>query len=78
MTTGMQPNGDYYKAIITCLTKYGIPYLDLSKQVPPFGIEGFDASMRTAYTYNGDGWHPNEEGYKKYYVPKIEAWMRTL
>lgn len=78
MTAGMQPNGDYYNAIITCLTKYGIPYLDLSKQVPPFGIAGFDASMRTTYTYNGDGWHPNEEGYKKYYVPKIEAWMRTL
>lgn len=26
----------------------------------------------------GDGWHPNEEGYKKYYCDKIEAWLKTL
>lgn len=74
----MKPNGEYYNAIIECLTKYGIPCLDLSKLVPPFGISGFDATMRNEYTHNGDGWHPNELCYRKYYVPKIESWLKTL
>lgn len=37
-------------------------------------VEHDDGSV----TYEGDGWHPTEEGYRKYYVPKIEAWLKTL
>lgn len=76
-------NGEenYYHAAKHCCEKWGVPFLDLNTTVPPFeyfiGIEGLD-SVTSAYTYNGDGWHPNEEGYKKYYCDKIVAWMETL
>lgn len=85
----MKPNGEYYNAVIECCKKWGVPYLDLASQVPPFGYlaSAGAGSMRTLaddYTADttssghGDGWHPNEEGYLKYYVSKIEAWMKTL
>ena len=73
----------YYYASKKCCEKWGVPFLDLNTQCPPWGlfVGGADETLkalRNQYTYNGDGWHPNEEGYKKYYVPKIEAWLKTL
>lgn len=55
--------------------KWGIPYCDINTLAPPIG---FIDALRTAYTNNGDGWHPNEAGYKAYYVPHITAWLKTL
>ena len=73
----------YYWAAKKCCEKWGVPFLDLNTDVPPFAY--FNASgdaalyaLRTTYTHNGDGWHPNEAGYKKYYCDKIEAWLKTL
>jgi len=63
---------DEFKKIFN---KWGIPYLDLQNEVPPLNMI---ASLKTAYTKDGDGWHPNEEGYKKFYCDKIEAWLKTL
>ena len=57
------------------LTKYGIPYLDLAE------VSGMDTTftdIATAYTKDGDGIHPNESGYKTFYVDKIVSWMKTL
>ena len=82
-----QTEDNAYHAAIKCCVKWGIPVLDLNKTVPPFGYlrENEDTVfIPNAYTEDtatagvGDGWHPNEEGYKKYYVPKIEAWLKTL
>ena len=76
-----------YHAAIKCCAKWGIPVLDLNKTVPPFGYLRNNADtvfIPNTYTEDtatagvGDGWHPNEDGYKKYYVPKIEAWLKTL
>lgn len=76
-----------YHAAIKCCAKWGVPVLDLNKTVPPFAYlknnpnTAFMANLYTEDTSKtgvGDGWHPNEEGYKKYYVPKIEAWLKTL
>ena len=65
-----------------CCEKWGVPFLDLNTTVPPFGyFKSSDTdlySSRTTYTDSADGWHPNEEGYKKYYVPKITAWLESL
>lgn len=77
------PETSYYWAAKKCCEKWGVPFCDLNISVPPFAYfsESGDAelsALRTTYTHNGDGWHPNEEGYKKYYVPKIEAWLKTL
>ncbi len=75
----------YYWAAKLCCEKWGVPFLDLNTTVPPFGLirnttsqAELYANTRELYTYNADGWHPNEEGYKKYYVPKIVAWLKTL
>lgn len=68
-------NRDLYRLSIKICEKWGIPYKDLNTQVPPLkDIQ----SLRDVYTSNADGWHPNELGYNTYYVPKIEAWMKTL
>jgi lysophospholipase L1-like esterase len=73
----------YYWAAKKCCEKWGVPFLDLNSTVPPFAY--FRSSGNTelqtinqTYTHNGDGWHPNEAGYKKYYCDKIEAWLKTL
>lgn len=67
--------GSYYNVAKEACEKWGIPYLDLNNAIPP--LQMID-SLKTAYTSNGDGYHPNEDGYKLYYVPKITAWMKTL
>lgn len=82
MSRGLRPGGAYHQAVIECCSKWGVPCLDLSTQIPPFGFftsasESLYA-LRTEYTKDGDGWHPNEDGYRKYYVDKITAWMKTL
>ena len=69
------PNTGYYEAAIKICKKWGIPVCDLMTNCP--SLYEID-SLKQAYTTNADGWHPNEEGYLKYYVPKIEAWMKTL
>lgn len=81
---------NYYKVAKACCEKWGVPFLDLNGTVPPFGSWRYASepelyALTTAYTKEkstgsgiGDGWHPNEAGYRKYYVPKIEAWLKTL
>ena len=89
MSANFRANNDketsYYWAAKLCCEKWGVPFLDLNTTVPPFGLirnttaqADLYAATRAVYTANADGWHPNEEGYKKYYVPKIEAWLKTL
>ena len=81
MTAGMYPNGNYSNAIYECAAKWGISVLDLTKSVPPFhsfrNTDEYD-TIRNAYTKNGDGWHPTKKCYDQYYVPQIEAWLKTL
>ena len=71
--------GDYKKLMKKELTKWGIPFIDLSECAT---LNTIFSSLADAYTLevngHGDQVHPNEEGYKKYYVDKIEAWMKTL
>lgn len=67
--------GSYYDTLLSVLSKWGIPVLDLTLLAPP--LNGV-LSLKTKYTANGDGWHPNEDGYRKFYVDKIAAWMATL
>lgn len=76
-------NSNWYWATRHALEKWGVPYLDLNVACPPFGLCSQQYSpelyaLAQTYTKNGDGWHPNEEGYKKYYVPKIVDWMCSL
>lgn len=66
---------NYYEAAIKVCEKWGVPFLDLNKHCPPLGCI---SSLKSAYTSNGDGYHPNQDGYNKYYVDRIASWMQTL
>lgn len=62
---------EYHDATIEVLEKYSIPYCDMTKYMNVMYNNPLlftDAQMV----------HPNELGYKKYYVPHIEAWLKTL
>ena len=74
------PATSYYWASKKCCEKWGVPFLDLNIAVPPFAflVNTSLSDLPENYTKNGDGWHPNEEGYKKYYVDKIVSWLNTL
>ena len=65
----------FYPKIIEICEKWGIPYCDLFTKCPPLNYIPY---LKANYTKDGDGWHPNELGYKEYYVPKIESWLKTL
>ena len=73
--TWLPKETNYYDPAIAVCQKWGVPILDLNRTCPPLGCI---ASLREAYTQNGDGSHPNEDGYNKYYVDRIAAWMQTL
>ena len=68
-------NTQYRPIMKQALEKWGVPYLDLQECIPPIGMI---SSLASVYTNAGDGTHPNKDGYEKYYVPKIEAWLKTL
>lgn len=75
----------YYQAAKQACEKWGVPVCDLTVRIPAFGlfpkIESENPALyalRHTYTYRGDGWHPNEAGYRRYYCDPIEAWMKTL
>lgn len=68
------PNSYYDMAKSAC-EKWGIPYLDLNTQVPPLN---YIADLKSTYTANADGYHPNELGYRTFYVPKVTAFLNTM
>lgn len=84
--TGWVKNGsgntfkDYRDAMIKVCEKYSIPYYDAFTES---GLNGWNTAQNNAYlTANGagtaDGIHPNEEGYKRYYVPQLLDLFRKI
>lgn len=61
-------------AMLEMCGKWGVLCLDLYHGMPSLCLI---ETLRDAYTYDadgagvGDGWHPNLEGYEKYYVPAV-------
>ncbi len=69
----------YFDKIKEVLNKYSIPVLDLYNESGlNTGIDSFLKYTLATTNPNGDGIHPNEEGYRKFYVQKIEAWLKSL
>lgn len=68
-------SNSYYDMAKSACEKWGIPYLDLNTQVPPLN---YITDLRTTYTANADGYHPNELGYRTFYVPKVTAFLSTM
>lgn len=72
----------YYWASKKCCEKWGVPFIDVNATAPAFGLfrntMGDLYVLRQTYTKDGDGWHPNEDGYKKYYIDKIVACLESI
>ncbi len=71
---------DYRNAMIGICNKYSIPYYDAFTES---GLNGWNTAQNEAFlTANTDGipdgCHPNEEGYKKYYVPQLIALFEEI
>lgn len=71
---------DYRNAMVGICQKYSIPYYDAFAES---GLNGWNTAQNNAYlTANtngtGDGTHPNEEGYKRYYVPQLIALFEKI
>lgn len=80
---GFDSQGDesnLYHLAKRCCAKWGVPFCDLNNNVPPFGYLVGDGAtaIRETYTKSGDGLHPNQAGYEKYYVPQIIAFLESL
>lgn len=56
------------------LEKWGMPYVDLYTSTPTLCNINY---LKNNYTI-GDGWHPNEVGYRAYYIPQIEAKLKSI
>lgn len=64
---------DYHDAMVGICEKYSIPYYDAFLNS---GLNGWNTAQNNAFlTGNSagtpDGCHPNEQGYKRYYVPQL-------
>lgn len=64
------------------LEKWGIPYVDLWHDMPSLMFDSlknlYTSNGNTVYSGVGDGLHPNEEGYRRYYVPRVEAKLLAI
>lgn len=71
---------NFHDAAVAICNKYSIPYFDAYNTS---GLNGWNTVQSTTYlTGNSegtpDGCHPNEEGYKRYYVPKLTALFESV
>lgn len=70
---------DYHDAIMSVLEKYSIPCYDAfaDSGLVTSTASDWGATLRSLYTTNADGTHPNEAGYLKYYVYQIIGMMEN-
>lgn len=83
---------NFYLATKNSCARWGVPFCDLTTTTPPlYDTQWAEAghpllTIRNQYTLKSpatetgtpDGVHPTLEGYNIFYVPKIEAWLKTL
>lgn len=64
---------DYHDVMVGICEKYSIPYYDAFLKS---GLNGWNSTQNDMFltsneSAKGDGCHPNEEGYRRYYVPQL-------
>lgn len=73
---------EYVATMVKVLEKWGIPYVDLWHDMPSLMLptlkNKYTSMGNTEYTGAGDGLHPNEDGYRLFYVPRIETKLKTI
>lgn len=67
---------DYIAAIKKTCEKYGVYVIDLFHD--SHFCTGISNSLKERYTANGDGLHPNREGYIKFYVPFLKDYIKNI
>ena len=69
----------YFDTIKQICEKWGVPYLDLyTKGRLNTNIEIMKNNYTSDWQGTPDGLHPNEEGYKLFYVNQITEFLKTL
>jgi lysophospholipase L1-like esterase len=71
---------EYHDTMVKICNKYSIPYYDAFLYS---GLNGSITTQSNAYlnanaSGTADGCHPNEEGYKRYYVPQLISLFESL
>lgn len=71
---------NFHDSAVAICNKYSIPYYDAYNES---GLNGWNAIQSNAYltgnsNKTADGCHPNEEGYKKYYIPQLIALFEKI
>lgn len=66
---------DYRDAMIGICEKYSIPYYDAFSRS---GLNGWNAVHNQVFFTDGDGSHPTEEAYKRYYVPQLISLFESM
>ena len=66
---------DYHDAMVGICEKYSIPYYDAFSKS---GLNGWNAVHNQVFFKDGDGIHPNEEAYKRYYVPQLISLFESI
>lgn len=74
----------YYEMLKAVCDKWEVPYIDVYAANNPWtGVNVKDAEMNKIYfgsedSPEGDGCHPNEEGYRKIYVEPMVPWLKAM
>ena len=66
---------EYRDAMVGICRKYSIPYYDAFTES---GLNGWNDAHNDAFFTEGDGCHPNVEGYRRYYVPQLLDLFRRI
>jgi hypothetical protein len=66
---------EYRDAMVSICEKYSIPYYDAFTES---GLNGWNDVQNAEFFTDGDGCHPNEAGYKRYYVPQLLELFRKI
>ena len=71
---------DVHDSIVSICNKYAIPFYDACLES---GLNGHNSTQSNAFltsnsTGDADGTHPNEAGYRRYYVPQLIALFESI
>lgn len=66
---------EYRDAMVGICEKYSIPYYDAFSES---GLNGWNDAQNEAFFTDGDGCHPNKEGYQRFYVPQLLDMFRKI
>lgn len=66
----------FVDCIYKAARKYGIKIIDVNNNS---AFDTYNSTLKSIYTGNdGDGLHPNRDGYEKFYVPLLKEWIQSI